>query len=65
MPSAVDIRRQTASELDRRRRLAVPAFAAGVLYLLSSIIISSTLSGAPTVGLLVNTEVVACGRQLR
>jgi hypothetical protein len=52
MPSAGEIREQVASELDRRRRLAVPAFAGGVLYLLSSIIISSTLNGAPTVGLL-------------
>jgi hypothetical protein len=52
MPSADEIREQTASELDRRRRLAVPAFAGGLLYLLSSIVISSTLNGAPTVGLL-------------
>ncbi len=35
-----------------RSRLAVPAFAGGFLYLLSAIIISGTLSGAPTVGLL-------------
>ncbi len=52
MPSAGEIREQTAKELDRRRRLAVPAFAGGLLYLLSSIVISSTLNGAPTVGLL-------------
>jgi hypothetical protein len=52
MPSAKEIRDQVASESERRSRLAVPAFAGGVLYLLSSIIISSTLSGAPTVGLL-------------
>ena len=30
----------------------MPAFAGGVLYLLSAIIIASTLNGAPTVGLL-------------
>ncbi|HEX5224998.1 MAG TPA: hypothetical protein VFW29_07695 [Solirubrobacteraceae bacterium] len=52
MPKPAEIRQQVASELHRRARLAVPAFAAGVLYLLSSIIISSTLNGAPTVGLL-------------
>jgi hypothetical protein len=52
MPSADQISEQTAKELDRRRRLAVPAFAGGLLYLLSSIVISSTLNGAPTVGLL-------------
>jgi hypothetical protein len=35
-----------------RNRLAVPAFAGGFLYLLSAIIISGTLKGAPSVGLL-------------
>jgi hypothetical protein len=49
--SAGDIKRQTESELNRRNRLAVPAFAGGFLYLLSAIIISGTLNGAPTVGL--------------
>jgi len=43
---------QVEDELRRRTRLAVPAFAGGFLYLLSSIIISSTLNGAPTVGLI-------------
>jgi hypothetical protein len=52
MPSTSEIREQTASELARRGRLAVPALAGGVLYLLSGIMISSTLNGAPTVGLL-------------
>jgi hypothetical protein len=52
MPSAGDIRQQVANESERRARLAVPAFAGGFLYLLSAIIISSTLNGAPTVGLL-------------
>jgi hypothetical protein len=52
MPSATEISQQTASELGRRTRLSAPAFAGGVLYLLSSIIIISTLNGAPTVGLL-------------
>src|SRR5258708_21274903 len=52
MPSAGEIRQQITGEVDKRGRLAVPAFAGGFLYLLSSIIISSTLNGAPTVGLL-------------
>jgi hypothetical protein len=52
MPSAGDIRAQVSLEAERRNRLAVPAFAGGFLYLLSSIIISGTLNGAPTVGLL-------------
>jgi len=52
MPSAGETRQQVAKELERRQRLAVPAFAGGVLYLLSTIIISATLNGAPTVGLL-------------
>jgi hypothetical protein len=52
MPSTAEIRQQTDSELGRRQRLAVPAFAGGILYLLSAIIIANTLKGAPTVGLL-------------
>ncbi len=50
MPSAAEIREQTKRELHRRGRLAVPAFAGGFLYLLSAIVISSTLNGLPTVG---------------
>jgi hypothetical protein len=52
MPSAGEIRQQVAHESERRSALAVPAFAGGFLYLLSAIIISQTLAGAPTVGLL-------------
>jgi hypothetical protein len=52
MPSAGEIRQQVAHETDSRGRLAVPSFAGGFLYLLSAIIIASTLNGAPTVGLL-------------
>jgi hypothetical protein len=40
------------SESERRARLGVPAFAGGFLYFLSAIIVTSTLSSAPTVGLL-------------
>lgn len=56
MPSASEIRAQTAQELERRKRLAVPAFAGGVLYLLSAIVIASTLNSAPTVGLFQGLE---------
>src|SRR5271154_4313489 len=52
MPSATEIKAQVARETHFRNRLAVPAFAGGFLYLLSAIIISETLNGAPTVGLL-------------
>ena len=52
MPSAGDTRQQLTVETERRNRLSVPSFAGGFLYLLSAIIIASTLNGAPTVGLL-------------
>lgn len=57
MPSAGEIDRskiapQVAAESDRRARLAVPGFAAGVLYLLSGIILSATLKALPTVGVI-------------
>ncbi len=52
MPTAGEIRAQVSKESERRNRLAVPALAGGVLYLLGSIIIAGTLNGAPTVGLL-------------
>jgi hypothetical protein len=52
MPSTRDIREHVAAETARRTRLAVPTFGGGFLYLLSAIIISETLNGAPTVGLL-------------
>src|SRR5262249_50295247 len=51
MPSSSQISEQVARESERRSRLAVPAFARGVLYFLSAIIVTSTLSSAPTVGL--------------
>lgn len=56
MPTPSEIRAQVASEAHRRGRLAVPAFAGGVLYLLSSIVISAALSGAPTVGIVEGLE---------
>ena len=56
MASAEEIREQTARELHRRTRLAVPAFAGGFLYLLSAVVISSTLNGLPKVGPLQGLE---------
>ncbi len=50
MPTKDETRKQIAWELNRRQRLSVPAFAGGFLYLLSAIVITSTLSGLPTVG---------------
>jgi hypothetical protein len=52
MPSATEIKQQLAREAHLRSRLGVPAFAGGFLYLISAIITSETLNGAPTVGLL-------------
>ncbi|HWY17910.1 MAG TPA: hypothetical protein VNY27_04275 [Solirubrobacteraceae bacterium] len=52
MPSPTEIAEQIARESQRRARLGVPAFAGGFLYFLSAIIVTSTLSSAPTVGLL-------------
>jgi hypothetical protein len=52
MPSTRDIREQVERETNRRQRLAVSAFGGGFLYLISSIVISETLNGAPTVGLI-------------
>jgi hypothetical protein len=51
MPSASEISEQVQRESARRGRLGVPAFAGGFLYFLSAIIVTSTLSSAPTVGL--------------
>jgi hypothetical protein len=52
MSSSREVKEQVAWETERRTRLAVPAFAGGLLYLLSGIITASTLNGAPTVGIL-------------
>ena len=61
MPSPSEISERVAYESERRRRLSVPAFAGGVLYLLSGIITQSTLNGAPTVGLLQGLEPALSG----
>lgn len=51
MPSANETRAQVARESERRRKLAVPAFAGGALYVLSAVIIQAAVSGAPNVGI--------------
>jgi hypothetical protein len=51
MPSANETRAQVARESERRRKLAVPAFAGGALYVLSGVIIQAAVSGAPNVGI--------------
>jgi hypothetical protein len=56
MPSKAETKTQIAWELNRRTRLAVPAFAGGFLYLLSAIVITSALSGLPSVGPLQGLE---------
>ena len=61
MPSKSEITEQLAREAEWRRRLSVPAFACGFLYLLSGITISETLKGAPTVGLLQGLEPALSG----
>jgi hypothetical protein len=61
MPSASEIREEVARESRRRSSLGVPAFAGGVLYLLSGIIITSTLSSAPTVGVVQGLTPVLSG----
>jgi hypothetical protein len=59
--SPSEISELLAHESERRGRLSVPAFAGGVLYLLSGIIISETLKGAPSVGLLQGIEPALSG----
>ena len=51
MSSSSEIPEQLARESARRARLGVPAFAGGFLYFLSAIVVTATLSSAPTVGL--------------
>ncbi|HEY8303972.1 MAG TPA: hypothetical protein VIG42_05215 [Solirubrobacteraceae bacterium] len=56
MASAPEIQQRTAFESERRGRLAVPAVAGGVLYLLSGIILNATLKELPSVGVLQGLE---------
>jgi hypothetical protein len=56
MASSSETSAQVARESERRSRLAVPAFAGGLLYLLGGIISTSTLNSLPSVGLLQGLE---------
>jgi hypothetical protein len=56
MATPAEIEQRTAFEKERRARLAVPAVAGGVLYLLSGIILNATLKELPTVGVLQGLE---------
>ena len=61
MRKPIEIREQITSELARRSRLAVPAFAGGVLYLLSTIVLGAVLRNLPTVGVLQGLEPILRG----
>lgn len=51
-PDKAEIRARVAYESERRGRLSVPAIAGGVLFLLGGIIVTSSLHGFPTVGVI-------------
>jgi hypothetical protein len=61
MATTAEIEQRTAFETERRARLAVPAVAGGVLYLLSGIILSATLKELPAVGIVQGLEPVLRG----
>jgi hypothetical protein len=61
MATAQEIERRVAFESERRARLAVPAVAGGVLYLLSGIILSATLKELPAVGVVQGLEPILRG----
>jgi hypothetical protein len=62
MAVAAEIQQRVAFESERRARLAVPAVAGGVLYLLSGIILSATLKELPAVGIVQGLEPVLRGQ---
>jgi hypothetical protein len=51
-PGKADIRARVAYESARRARFSTPAIAGGVLFLLGGIIVTSSLHGFPTVGVI-------------
>jgi hypothetical protein len=61
MATAPEIEQRVAFESERRARLAVPAVAGGVLYLLSGIILSATLKELPAVGIVQGLEPILRG----
>jgi hypothetical protein len=56
MAATPEIEQRVAFETERRARLAVPAMAGGVLYLLSGIILSAALKELPAVGIVQGLE---------
>jgi hypothetical protein len=52
VPTNEEIRRQQDEEIRRRKQLAIPVLAAGVLYFVGAIILIATSNGSPVVGLL-------------
>jgi hypothetical protein len=52
MPTKDEIKQQLARETERRTRMGVPAFAGGILFFLSTIVITAALSALPRVGLI-------------
>jgi hypothetical protein len=56
------IAEQVANESHRRSRLAIPAVAGGVLYLLSAIMLNAALSGLPAVGIVQGLSPALSGR---
>jgi hypothetical protein len=65
MATAPEIKQRVTFESDRRARLAVPAAAGGVLYLLSGIILNATLKELPAVGIVQGLEPVLRGEPNR
>ena len=61
MATVQEIEERVAFESERRARLAVPAVAGGVLYLLSGIILSATLKELPAVGVVQGLEPILRG----
>ncbi len=62
MASSTEIQERVSFESARRARLAVPAVAGGVLYLLSGIILSAALKELPAVGVVQGLEPALKGR---
>jgi hypothetical protein len=62
MATPTEIKQRVAFESARRARLAVPAVAGGVLYLLSGIILSAALKELPSVGIVQGLEPVLRGQ---
>ncbi len=62
MASPAEIKERVSFESARRARLAVPAVAGGVLYLLSGIILSAALKELPSVGIVQGLEPALHGK---